>query len=116
MNYVYVIDDDLQFCKHLSSVLSHEGLEVKISDNVIEMASKVNQDKPLVILCNVNVGEQSGSKLLRSIQANPQTNHIPFIFMLNDEKHSREGLLALGADNVLVKPFGFEELLHGILT
>lgn len=68
-----------------------------------------------MVIADVLLPDGSGIALCRSIKTNHRFSHLPVLLMSAraDSSFSKEGLDA-GADEYLVKPFGFEMLLEAI--
>ncbi len=73
--------------------------------------------QPDLILCDVGLPKLDGYGVLTELQADPKTAVIPFIFVTarGERKDNRLGM-ELGADDYIVKPFNFNELLAAIQT
>ncbi len=67
---------------------------------------------PDCILLDLQLPDLNGDAVLAELRADPSTNHLPVLLLSADAmSHSRERLLALGANDYLAKPFNVNELL-----
>ncbi|WP_448564960.1 EAL domain-containing response regulator [Trichothermofontia sp.] len=70
---------------------------------------------PDLILCDIMMPEMDGYEVFQTLSQDPETAHIPFIFLSAkaDKSDIRRGM-NLGADDYLTKPFTSEELSEAI--
>jgi DNA-binding response OmpR family regulator len=67
---------------------------------------------PKLILLDLNLPDIHGSEVLRRVQQNAATTHIPVVVISADATSSQiERLLSAGARNYLTKPFSIERFL-----
>ena len=110
-----IIEDDLNLRQTISIVLRTNGfhaVETDTSKAGVEIAQSI---KPDLILCDIDLGAQSGFNALQSLKSDPAFEDIPFIMMTgkSDQGMMRKSM-ELGADDFLIKPFGSETLLSAI--
>ncbi|MFN8439031.1 MAG: response regulator [Cytophagales bacterium] len=68
-------------------------------------------DLPDLIISDLNLGDVSGEDFVKYLKSVPKTEHIPtFILTSNEQSSVRVKFLKLGVDDILIKPFNFEEL------
>lgn len=85
----------------LSARNGREGLE------------QAHQGSPDLILLDLQLPGMKGDAVLAELRHDPLTQHIPVVLLSADATaHSRERLLAMGADDYLSKPFKLEGLLE----
>ncbi|WP_448574182.1 EAL domain-containing response regulator [Trichothermofontia sp.] len=70
---------------------------------------------PDLVLCDIMMPEMDGYEVFQTLNQDPETAHIPFIFLSAkaDKTDVRRGM-NLGADDYLTKPFTSEELSEAI--
>lgn len=115
---ILVVDDELDICEILQYNLENEGYEV-VTANSAEEAMKLIPsfisppwgDGGLLILLDVMMGEISGFQMARQLKENPETAHIPIIFItaLDSEDDTVKGL-NIGADDYIAKPLSMKEV------
>ena len=73
------------------------------------------REKPDVIICDIMMPELDGYGVLHLLRKNPDTSHIPFIFLTAKTERSdlRKGM-EMGADDYVTKPFDEIELLNAV--
>ena len=125
---ILVVDDNLEFLSGVELTLSMEGYQVWTATNGQEALYKlkaafqgegeeaVSLDRlPDLILANIMMPLMDGHNFYERVLANPQLNHIPFIFLTakSSQDDIRQGK-ELGVDDYLTKPFSPEDLLASI--
>jgi chemosensory pili system protein ChpA (sensor histidine kinase/response regulator) len=109
---VMVVDDSLSVRKSMSLLLEDSGFEVILAKDGLEAIEVMNQQRPNVMLVDMEMPRMSGLELTAHVRANQETGNIP-IFMITSrttEKH-REQAKTAGVDRYLTKPYQDTELL-----
>ena len=101
---ILIVDDEPQIRRVLRTTLTSQGYtvaEAKSGDEALEM---IRDERPDLILLDVNMPGRSGLETCREIRA---TSDVPII-MLTVRNSERDKVQALdaGADDYVVKPFG----------
>ncbi|MBC7236598.1 MAG: Flp pilus assembly complex ATPase component TadA, partial [Chloroflexi bacterium] len=109
---VLIVDDDARFLGRLAPELGKEGMEVAVAYDGTAAMQQIRDTRYDLILIDVMLPGMSGIEALAQIRAmNP---HAMVIVMAG--KSQVEGLVSnalwSGADGVLHKPFGAQELLE----
>ncbi|NEP51283.1 MAG: EAL domain-containing protein [Moorea sp. SIO3C2] len=117
MNKILVIEDEPIIRKNLLTLLRAEGFETISSDNGSSGVTLAQNQQPDLIICDIIIPQLDGYGVLKTLQQNPITAAIPFIFLSSKADWSdwRMGM-RLGADDYLIKPVKREELLDAIAT
>ncbi len=116
MTIILVIEDEQALREGIRDILADiGGYDVLLAANGrigIELAQTKHPD---LILCDVGLPELDGFEVLARLQENKKTAVIPFIFVTakGERKDNRLGM-ELGADDYIVKPFNYNELLTAI--
>ena len=110
---VLVVDDDPDMCAYLVAGLATAGIESKIALDGVQ-AIECLQSRPPgwfgLILLDVSMPKQNGWELLDSLRQ--AGDEVPVIFVSGrDSSEEKIRGLRLGADDYVVKPFLFDELL-----
>lgn len=113
MRKVLVVEDDPIILEHIAEILEFENFEVICAENGKLGLKYAHEQLPDLIISDIMMPFLDGHQLLESLQTNPATQTIPFIFLtaLSDQNSLRRGMLA-GADDYLTKPFTADELLE----
>lgn len=114
---ILIIEDEATVRQNVVDYLSLEGYEVFDTDDGYEGIKLAKQHQPNLILCDVMMPQIDGYNVLLALQEIPITATIPFIFLtaMAERGDQRMGM-ELGADDYLIKPFTFEELMQAIKT
>lgn len=108
---ILIVEDEHKIANALKKGLEQESFAVDVAyDGDAGLIEVTNEEYDLVILDRMMPGEVDGVGILRKMR--DSSDHTPVLFLtakdhLNDKV---EGLNA-GADDYLVKPFAFDELL-----
>lgn len=114
---ILVVDDTPANLEVACDTLNDAGYEVATAIDGDRALKRVQVHPPDLILLDVQMPELSGFEVCRQLKVNPNTAHIPVIFMtaLSDTDSKVEGL-DLGAVDYITKPFQERELLARVKT
>ncbi len=109
MPHILLIDDDRSLTDPLCSAFEESGYTVTVAHDGEEGLRKALELQPDVIVLDVIMPGVNGWEVCQQIR---QHSPVPIIMLtaLGDSVDRIRGL-ELGADDYLVKPFGFQELL-----
>ncbi|MCA9980838.1 MAG: hybrid sensor histidine kinase/response regulator [Anaerolineales bacterium] len=115
MTHILIIDDNEELLESLAQNLTFEGYEVSIAPDGWSGVALARTNQPDLILCDVMMPGLVGYGVLLEIRSNPETAHIPFVFLTakTDRFSMRKGM-NIGADDYLTKPISHSELVHAI--
>jgi diguanylate cyclase (GGDEF)-like protein len=108
---ILVIDDDASIHRAVERRLEGVVDQVLKADSPTKGLQFAIQEKPDIILLDVNMPQIDGFKVCRNLQENPTTHSIPILFLTAD--HNPENLakaLDAGASDYISKPFNAVEL------
>lgn len=110
-----VIEDEPKTAAYLKQGLSEHGFAVQVcADGDDGLYQALTTDNDLIIL-DVMLPKRDGWSVLASLRQ--QGKQTPVLFLTaRDRVHDRVKGLELGADDYLVKPFDFSELLARVRT
>jgi chemotaxis protein histidine kinase CheA/ActR/RegA family two-component response regulator len=109
---IMVVDDSLSVRKSLSILLEDAGFETLLAKDGLEAIEIMNQQRPQVMLVDMEMPRMNGLELTAHVRANQATQKLP-IFMITSrttEKHREQAQLA-GVNAYLTKPYQDSELL-----
>ena len=106
---ILVVDDEPAITDFIALGLHHEGYQVATAGDGHQGLRAVNEFKPDLVILDVMMPRLDGFELCRAIAGEPRRGII--ILSARDETTDRIHGLELGADDYLVKPFEFGELL-----
>lgn len=112
--HVLVVEDDRMMAATLAKGIGEEGYRVTICGTAGEALQQVASDDPIdLAILDIGLPDRSGLDVLLAIRA--QKRSIPVILLTaRDTVRDRVKGLDAGADDYLVKPFAFAELLARI--
>lgn len=112
MARILVVEDEANIYKLVSFRLKHQGHEVLWAQNGEQGLTIARAERPDLILLDVMLPIYDGFQVLRKLKADVQMQSIPVI-MLTARGHEKDVVVGIegGADDYIVKPFNFPELV-----
>jgi two-component system copper resistance phosphate regulon response regulator CusR len=113
---VLIVDDDPKFGTHLGEGLEAHGIGSRVTTSAAEALAAVHapgSEPPDLILLDVMMPERSGWEFLEELRANGHDTPVIFVTARRAVQDRVRGLHA-GADDYILKPFEFDELLARI--
>lgn len=112
---VLVIDDDNNITELISLGLKYEGFQVESSQTGEEGLMAAQRLNPALIILDILLPDLDGLEVCGRLRSNPTTRDIPILMLTSkDDVRDRVTGLQQGADDYLVKPFNFDELVARI--
>lgn len=109
---ILVVDDEPNIVQFLELGLQNEGFEIQTALDGITAITMIKQFQPHVVILDVMMPGMDGFEVCRMLK---KTENVAVIMLTaRDEVDDRVKGLNLGADDYMVKPFSFEELLARI--
>ncbi|HLN52540.1 MAG TPA: response regulator [Lentimicrobium sp.] len=114
---ILLIEDDKALALTIINLLRVKGYEVTHAPDGAVGIQKAFEILPDLILCDISMKEISGYDVFNVLKESSATAMIPFVFLTakSELKDIRFGM-QLGADDYIVKPFEYDELLTSIAT
>src|SRR5437868_10143230 len=109
---VLVVDDERSIVDFIRLGLQYEGFQVQTAPDGQAALRMISEFKPHVVVLDVMMPKLDGLAVAEAIRGNKDTGVI--ILSARDEVADRIKGLEAGADDYLVKPFAFGELLARI--
>ena len=79
---ILVVDDERQIVKLVEINLERAGYEVVTAYSGVEALEKVQSEKPDILVLNDRMPKMNGWEVLKKLQADPDTEAIPVIFLM----------------------------------
>jgi DNA-binding response OmpR family regulator len=111
---ILVVDDDALLRMSVADVLEDEGYVVDHAVDGLDALAKIAAQRPDVILLDVLMPRMNGKQLLEMLREDPSTAEIPVLMMTAIQGFDAHRTTALGAGEVVEKPFDIDELLNKI--
>jgi DNA-binding response OmpR family regulator len=111
-----VVDDEPEINKLVKRIFEKRGYRVLSAADGADALELVAQDRPDLILLDLNLPKIDGWEVCRRLKSDPATRDIPIIMLTAahanvDDAHIG---LGLGADEYVAKPFVKAVLLHNV--
>lgn len=107
-----LVDDEPNILQFLEMGLQEEGFEVQTAQDGMTAVTIAKQFQPHIIILDVMMPGMDGFEVCRMLK---KTENVAIIMLTaKDEVDDRVKGLTLGADDYMMKPFSFEELLARI--
>lgn len=107
---ILIVEDDGDIRGVLARGFTAEGFSVAEAGGVDDALRAAQDRQPNAILVDIQLPDGSGHEICRSLRAGGYPGAILFLSARDEVRDRAEGL-ALGADDYIVKPFDFDELL-----
>ncbi|WP_088189544.1 response regulator transcription factor [Desulfosporosinus sp. FKA] len=109
---ILLVDDEPNILQFLEMGLLNEGLEVQTAQDGMTAVTLAKEFHPHIIILDVMMPGMDGFEVCRMLK---KTENAAIIMLTaKDEVDDRVKGLTLGADDYMMKPFSFEELLARI--
>ena len=94
-------------------LLVREGYRVVTAKDGLEALERLAEERPKVLLSDIEMPRMDGFDLLRNVRADPALANLPVVMITSRiaQKH-RDYATQLGVDHYLGKPYSEEELLY----
>jgi len=114
---ILVIEDEPKTGDYLQRGLAESGFAVRLARNGRDGLAIAREEEVELVVLDVMLPRMDGWQVLEALRASPDTEQVPVLFLTaRDEVEDRVRGLELGADDYLVKPFAFVELVARIRT
>ncbi|WP_220026760.1 MULTISPECIES: response regulator transcription factor [Paenibacillus] len=110
---IMLADDEPHILQFLELGLINEGYEVRTAENGSKALDLAREFRPHVAVLDVMMPEMNGFKVCQSLKET-EDNIAVIMLTAKDDVDDRVKGLKLGADDYVVKPFSFNELLARI--
>jgi diguanylate cyclase (GGDEF)-like protein len=110
---VLIVEDHHEMLQVLSKFLTEQGFEIDKAESGEIALEKFSRSKPDVILLDVMLPGISGIEVAKKIRANGSIEEYIPILMLTAKSEIKDVIngLEVGADDYIIKPFSFDELI-----
>jgi DNA-binding response OmpR family regulator/signal transduction histidine kinase len=107
--YVLVAEGDARMTRYLRANLEEHAYRVQTVNHGVQFLRQLDLEEPDLILLSTRLADISGLELLQRLREFAQ---IPVVMLCDEcDEDERVRLFDLGADDLVVKPFGMKELL-----
>jgi len=108
-----LIDDNPLVLETIKKLLKKTHYELLLADDPFDALCSLVENKPSVVFIDAAMSKLNGYQFCALVKAQAKYQYIPLVVVLEyANKVEQAKALAAGADAVLVKPFGENELLN----
>lgn len=112
---IAVVEDDRRSLDELHRLLGSAGYRVVSTSDARSAVQLVRDERPALLLCNVDMAGMDGYAVLKAIQADPATAACPVVFLSpNQEFSERIRAFRHGVIDYLTRPITPEVLLRKV--
>ena len=112
---ILVVDDEPDFCDALRDFLTSKGYEVAVVLNGEEALPAYMQEKPDVVLLDIQMPGKDGLQVLRELKAIDPAARVIMITALMEEEVAKQALVE-GAFEYITKPIDPDYLELALMT
>lgn len=110
--YILLVDDVIENLNMLTDMLQHQGHTIDVASNGKDALEQINKKEPDIILLDIQMPGMTGYDVCREIRANPETAHIPVIFLSAlIETADIVKAFDAGGNDYVSKPFKYREVM-----
>lgn len=116
MYQVMAVDDDEMMLGLFGKLLSEAGYSVRLCSDGQACLQALRQEKPDLLLLDVDLGGADGIELCETIKKDPSIGDLAVVLVTGEavDVDTRIAGLAAGAEDYILKPFDRRELLARI--
>ena len=107
---VVLVDDDVDACESLSSLLTIDGYSVRIATTARDAMTAVDEYRPICALVDLGLPDIDGCELSKQLRSQYGPDLVLIALTGRREQEAHNKALASGIDHVLCKPLSLENL------
>lgn len=112
---VLLLEEEEQVANAIKSVLEQAGFVTTWAPNLTHAITLTEHNMPDIVLMELMLNEGNGLNLIHFIRNHPQGAKVPIVVLSpNTGGYQMGQAVDAGADMVLIKPVGIDELLRGM--
>ena len=111
---ILIAEDEKLMARAMERVLKRAGFETAHAGDGFQAGLMLHSFKPGLLTLDIRMPGVDGFGVLRSLRENPLPFACKVLVVSGDAAERRKEALALGADEVLAKPFANDELLAAV--
>ena len=111
MHKILIVEDDIDLASVLQMNLTSKGFEVFIAHDAIHGTTLTHNEKPNLIILDINLPAGGGLTMLKNIKVSINTKTIPVIILSGSEDEDLiHQVLHGGVEDYIKKPYDLEDL------
>lgn len=100
---IMIVEDEKEIAEELKNLLENSGYQAQILKNFEKSKEEILQNKPNLILLDINIPKINGEMLLKEIR---KESNVPVIMLTSKTSEVDEVLsISYGADDYITKPY-----------
>lgn len=100
---IMIVEDEKEIAEELKNLLENSGYQAQILKNFESSKEEILQNKPNLILLDINIPKINGEMLLKEIR---KESNVPVIMLTSKTSEVDEVLsISYGADDYITKPY-----------
>lgn len=100
---IMIVEDEKEIAEELKNLLENSGYQTQILKNFERSKEEILQNKPNLILLDINIPKINGEMLLKEIR---KESNVPVIMLTSKTNEVDEVLsISYGADDYITKPY-----------
>lgn len=111
---ILVVDDELTIRDNVGQFLEGEGYDVAYSSNGVDALDQVVEQHPDLILLDLMMPGMNGREFITALREQLKLTRIPILVMTGMQGLPPQQAIALGANDVVEKPFDIDDMLNKI--
>jgi CheY-like chemotaxis protein len=111
---ILVVDDEVTIRDTVGQFLEGEGYDVAYSSNGVDALDQVVAQHPDVILLDLMMPGMNGREFITALREQLKLTRIPILVMTGMQGLPPHQAIALGANDVVEKPFDIDDILNKI--
>jgi CheY-like chemotaxis protein len=108
---ILVVEDDPQVGRLVALVLQRNGRDCQVVADGTTAFGSVNEKPPQMIFADLTIKGMNGAALCKALKGKDETRSIPYVLLSGDRDIAETARLC-GADDYLMKPFEFPDLIR----
>ena len=108
---ILIVEDDPQVARLVALVLQRNGRDCQVVADGATALARATELRPQLILADLTIKGMNGAALCSALKGQEETRSIPYIVVSGD-RDIAEKARQCGADDYLVKPFEFPDLIR----
>ncbi|MDP9361096.1 MAG: response regulator [Acidobacteriota bacterium] len=108
---ILIVEDDPQVARLVALVLQRNGRDCQVVTDGATAFSRAKELRPQMIFADLTLKGMNGAALCSALKGQEETRSIPYV-VLSGDGDIAEKARQCGADDYLVKPFEFPDLIR----
>ncbi len=108
---ILVVEDDPQVARLVALVLQRNGRDCQVVADGTTAFTRAQETHPQMIFADLTIKGMNGEALCTALKGDAGTRSIPYVVLSGDRDIAEKARMC-GADDYLVKPFEFPDLIR----